>query len=153
MDLFLINTHLFTSWDFNWWTGVVWITCGLMWCFIRCLDSHSDGTHSLQRIHWWTSDVMLRFSKSDKETKSSASWMAWVNFQQIDFFHHERFIIKASQAMRFPSGNVLNKLWHLFHPCRRPIKRDLFREYRVLGKGGFGEVRPNLVAILLIWRR
>ncbi len=25
--------------------------------FISCLDSHSDGTHSLQRIHWWASDV------------------------------------------------------------------------------------------------
>ncbi len=41
---------------------------GLEWCrsfvdycdvFISCLDSHSDGTHSLQRIHWWASDVML----------------------------------------------------------------------------------------------
>ncbi len=29
---------------------------------ISCLDSHSDGTHSLQRIHWWASDVMLFFS-------------------------------------------------------------------------------------------
>ncbi len=34
---------------------------GLEWCellvyycdvFISCLDSHSDGTHSLQSIHW-----------------------------------------------------------------------------------------------------
>ncbi len=25
--------------------------------FISCLDSHSDGTHSLQRNHWWASDV------------------------------------------------------------------------------------------------
>ncbi len=31
---------------------------GLKWCglhcdvFISCLDSHSNGTHSLQRIHW-----------------------------------------------------------------------------------------------------
>ncbi len=32
--------------------------------FISCLDSHSDGTHSLQSIHWWASDVMLIFSKS-----------------------------------------------------------------------------------------
>ncbi len=32
--------------------------------FISCLDSHSDGTHSLQRIHWWASHVMLHFSKS-----------------------------------------------------------------------------------------
>ncbi len=53
--------------------------------FISCLDSHADGTHSLQRIHWWASDVMLHFSKSDEETNSSTSWMAWewIHFQQI----------------------------------------------------------------------
>ncbi len=32
--------------------------CGLLWCFISCLDSHSDGTHSLlkkphQNKHLW----------------------------------------------------------------------------------------------------
>ncbi len=32
--------------------------------FISCLDSNSDGTHSLQSIHWWASDAMLHFSKS-----------------------------------------------------------------------------------------
>ncbi len=42
------------------WSGVDY--CDV---FISCLDSHSDGTHSLQRIHWWASDVMLNFSKSD----------------------------------------------------------------------------------------
>ncbi len=26
--------------------------------FVSCLDSHSDGTHSLQRIHWWAYDVI-----------------------------------------------------------------------------------------------
>ncbi len=48
---------LLSSPDVNWWTGVVW-------CFyqtliltapIHCrasIDSHSDGTHSLQSIHW-----------------------------------------------------------------------------------------------------
>ncbi len=51
--MFLTNMHIFTSWDVNCWTGVVWITCGLLWCYISCLASHSDGTHSLQRIHWW----------------------------------------------------------------------------------------------------
>ncbi len=45
MDLFLLSSQ-----DINWWTGVVWITCDV---FISCLDSHSDGTHSLQRIQWW----------------------------------------------------------------------------------------------------
>ncbi len=40
---------------------VNWVHCVLLWCFISCLDSHSDGTHSLQRIHWWTSEI--HFSK------------------------------------------------------------------------------------------
>ncbi len=61
-------------------------SCGLLvnYCevFISCLDSHSDGTHSLQRIHWWASDIMQHFSKSDKETNSFTSLMnwGWVNF-------------------------------------------------------------------------
>ena len=66
--------------------GLEW--CGLLWCYISCLDSHSDGTHSLQRIHWWASDVMLHFSKSDEETNSSTSWMTcgWGHYQQIYIF-------------------------------------------------------------------
>ncbi len=52
------------------------------WCycdvFISCLDSHSDGTHSLHRIHWWrVSDVMLHFSKSvpmKKQTHLNLGW-------------------------------------------------------------------------------
>ncbi len=35
IDLFLTNTHLFTSQDGNWWTRVMWITCGLLWCFYQ----------------------------------------------------------------------------------------------------------------------
>ncbi len=32
--------------------------------FISCLDCHSNGTHSLQRIHCWASNAMLNYSKS-----------------------------------------------------------------------------------------
>ncbi len=46
------------------WSGV---DCDV---FISCLDSHSDGTHSLQKIHWWASDVMLHFSRSNEETNT-----------------------------------------------------------------------------------
>ncbi len=72
-DWFL-NMQLFTSQDINWWTGVVWITCRLLWCFIRWLDSHSDGTH------WWASVVMLNFSKYfliKKHIYVMDGWMAW----------------------------------------------------------------------------
>ncbi len=74
MDLFLTHTHLLSSQDVNWWTGVVWIIVMFLWLLfwrhpftaehpltliltapIHCrasIDSHSDGTHSLQSIHW-----------------------------------------------------------------------------------------------------
>ncbi len=60
--------------------GLEW--CGLLWCFISCLDSHYDGTHSLQSIHCWETDEMLHFSKSDEETNSATSWISqrWVIF-------------------------------------------------------------------------
>ncbi len=51
---------------------------GVDYCdvFISCLDSHSDGTHSLQSIHCWTSDVMIYFSKSD-EKKQTHPYIGW----------------------------------------------------------------------------
>ncbi len=64
MDSFLTNKQFFT---------LNMLIDGLEWCgllvdyydvFISCLDSHSDGTHSLQRKHWWARDVMLNFYKS-----------------------------------------------------------------------------------------
>ncbi len=82
------------------------LTDGLEWCgllvdycdvFISCLDSHSDGTHSLQRIHCWASDGKLNFSKSDEETliyisdglrvsKISSNVYFWVNFSFKNVF-------------------------------------------------------------------
>ncbi len=56
-DLFLTNMQLFTSQNINWWSCVdYWGVC------ISCLDSHSFGTHSLQRIHCCASDVMQNYS-------------------------------------------------------------------------------------------
>ncbi len=51
MDLFLTSMQVFTSQDVNGWAGVVWITRGLLGCFMSFLDSHSYGTHSLQWIY------------------------------------------------------------------------------------------------------
>ncbi len=58
------NTQLLTSQDVHQWLD--W--CGLLvdYCdvFISSLDSHSDGTHSLQSIQYWASNGMTHFSKS-----------------------------------------------------------------------------------------
>ncbi len=64
MNLFITSVQLFTSQDVNWWTGDMWRTCEWLWCFYQLFEWHSDGTHSLQRIHSWASDVILNFSKS-----------------------------------------------------------------------------------------
>ncbi len=81
MDLFLVNTAFHFTSHHKTLIGEL-ESCGLLVdnCngFISCLDSHSDGTHSLQRIHWWASDVMLFLQFfSNEGTHSSTSWMAW----------------------------------------------------------------------------
>ncbi len=55
----------------NRWTGVLWI---IVMFFINSLDSHSDGTHSLQMIHWWANDVKMNFSKSVPLKKQILRW-------------------------------------------------------------------------------
>ncbi len=82
MDLFLTNTKLFVSQDVNSWTGVDYLWIILM--FLSAVD-YFDGTHSLQRIHWWASDVMLHFSKSVLmdglgASTYSAHFHFWVNY-------------------------------------------------------------------------
>ncbi len=65
-------------------------SCGLLmdYCvFISCLDSHSDGTHSLQTVSQWYNVTFLQICP-DEETNSSTSWMAWgwVHYQQVVIF-------------------------------------------------------------------
>ncbi len=49
LDLFLTNMYISLH-------KALTDLCGLLMDYcevcIRCLDSHSDGTHSLRRIHW-----------------------------------------------------------------------------------------------------
>ncbi len=52
MDLF----QLLSSQDVNWWTGVVWITCGLLWCFYQQFGlsfwRHPFTAEDPLRRHW-----------------------------------------------------------------------------------------------------
>ncbi len=82
--LFLTNTQLFTLQAVDW--------CHVDCCdvFLRCLNSCSEGTHSLQRIHWWAGDVMLHFNKSvemNKQIHLLLIWTKWwVHFQKCFIF-------------------------------------------------------------------
>ncbi len=59
MDLF----QLLSSPDVNWWTGVVWITCGLLWCFYQ-LFGLSFWRHPFTAEHpllrHWCNDTFLQ---------------------------------------------------------------------------------------------
>ncbi len=65
--------------DINWWTGVVWIIV----MFLSADWTHSDGTHSLQRIHCWASDVKLNFSKSVLIKKQTHRHLWWPESKYI----------------------------------------------------------------------
>ncbi len=64
------------------WSGVHYLWIIVMF-FISCLDSHSDGTHSLQRIHWWASDGMLHFFKSVPMQKQTHWHLEWPEGEYI----------------------------------------------------------------------
>ncbi len=98
------------SWTRSFWlynTLIDWLMdwSGVDYCdiFISCLDSHSDGTHSLQRIHCWTSDGMLNFSKSvpmKKQTHRNAaqSSTSVSDVHQKDHTNLEETISHAEQC-------------------------------------------------------
>ncbi len=85
MDLFLRNTQLLSSPDVNWWTGVVWITFGLLCCFYQ-LFGLSFWRHPFTAEHpllskWWNATLkLLRLLLSHKP-------MQWHVFLRRDFDH------------------------------------------------------------------
>ncbi len=84
------------SQDVNWWIVVVWILVDYVMFLSAVWTTHSDGTHSLQRSHWWASDVMQHFSKLVPDELTNAStWMPWGrgNFQQYFIFRRTFFLV------------------------------------------------------------
>ncbi len=69
--IFLLHKTLL---DGSEWCGLLVDYCGV---FISCLDTYSDGTHSLQRIRCWVSDVMLNFTKSVRFIKQTNLYLQW----------------------------------------------------------------------------
>ncbi len=70
MHLLLANTQLFALQDVNLWTGEVWITCGLLWCFYQ-LFGLSFWRHPFTAedplLSKWCNATFLQIC-SDKET-------------------------------------------------------------------------------------
>ncbi len=79
--LMLDLSQLLSSPDVNWWTGVVWIIVMFL------SDSHSDGTHSLQR-HWcsdaflqtWWRNKLILILDGLRVSTFTAHFHFWVNY-------------------------------------------------------------------------
>ncbi len=90
MDLFITNMQLFASQCIHCWTGIVWITSGLLWCFYQ-LFGLSFWRHPFTAedplVSKWCNATFLQIY-TDEETNSFTSWMAWegVNVQQFYFY-------------------------------------------------------------------
>ncbi len=76
--------HSFASQHVNWWTGVVWISCGLLWCFYQLFGlsywRHPFTAEDPLLSKWWK----MLHSPNLWWRNSFSSWMAWewVHFRQ-----------------------------------------------------------------------
>ncbi len=116
-DGFLTNMQLFTSQDVNWWTGVVWITCGLLWCFYQ-LFGLSFWRHPFTAedplVSKWCNATFLEIC-SDETTNSSTSWMAW---QWVHFYFWLNYCFKLffyliANMWEWNEGFLCLRLWAL----------------------------------------
>ncbi len=77
MNLLLTNTQILASQDVNWWTGVVWITCGLLWCFYQLFGlsfwRHPFTAEDLLLSKWCNATFFQICFHA--ETNSSTSWV------------------------------------------------------------------------------
>ncbi len=99
MDLFLTNTQLLTSQNMNWWTGVVWITCGLLWCF-----------YQLFGLSFW------RYPFTAEDPLVSKWWNA--AFLQIWWRNKLTYIWDGLRVSAF-SANVRFQIIHSFNNLNR----------------------------------
>ncbi len=114
--------QLFTSQEVNWWTGVIWITCGLLWCFYQ-LFGLSFWRHPFTPEDPLVNkrcDAKFLQNCSNEETNSSTSCMSWrwVNLKKIIFFGWTFIISEVFLEIRnFWQCEILESklLKHTFH--------------------------------------
>ncbi len=108
-EKFVIYKQLFISFGVNWWTGVMWITCGFVLLFWRHPFTAEDPLVS----KWCT--VMLTFSS---KTNSSTSWIAWrwVHFKIIFFLGWDISLRKSMCGWfnKYLKKNQMTNMWNIY---------------------------------------
>ncbi len=141
MHLFLLNMQLFTSQDVNWWTGVVWITCRLLWCFYQ-LFGLSFWRHPFTAEHplvnKWCNATFHQICFYEG-TNSSRSWTAWGWVNILKIFLFERTIpltVDFNMQNNIPSDHICKQIFKiLYHKyVQNPFETFKFRMKWLLGQ-------------------
>ncbi len=155
MDLFLTNTLLFSSDDVNWCTGVVWITCGLLWCFINCFDSfwrHPFTAEDPLVSKWWND-----FSKSDEETNSSTLNDLRVSTFSVDFHFWMNLSQNNTQAVHSDIKHSSEKSYSMLEKYNllwREPRIQIWADTAVLISPNFRCIFPSgRIASQCVWFR
>ncbi len=112
MGLFLTNMQLFTSQDIYWWTGVMWINCGLLWCFYQLFGLSfwrhpftaedplvSKWCNATYHQIWWRNKLIFILDGLRVRT-FSANVNFWVNY----FFNTNKWV---TYLIQFSFGSLL----------------------------------------------
>ncbi len=107
MDLFFTNMQLLASQDVNWWTGVVWITCGLLWCFYQLFGlsfwRHPFTAEDPSVSKWWNA-TFLQIWWRNKLIYILDGLKVWTF---SDFFGGVNYCLKSLVSNLVPGGPQL----------------------------------------------
>ncbi len=101
MDLFLANMQLLALKYINWWTGVVWITCGLLWCF-----------YQLFGLSFWRHPFTAEHPLVSKWCNATFLQIWWRNklIYILDDLRVSTFSAKKNWGVNFSFNNYVK--WH-----------------------------------------
>ncbi len=144
MDLFLINAQLSSSQDIAWWTGVVWITCGLLWCFYQLFGLSCFTAEDPLLSKWcnasflqiWWRNTLIHILDGLRVSTFSANFHFWVNFifNTSNMFKYatqicsvlQPFVVYISLSL---SGGTVQPLAHILPLPARKWCHDLFTSW------------------------
>ncbi len=87
MNLFITNTQLFISQDVNWRTGVVWIFCGVLWCF-----------YQLFGLSFWRHPFTAEDPLVSKWHNTKFLQNCWDEETNLCAYSHDTAVVKISQG-------------------------------------------------------
>ncbi len=132
-NIFIMDLSRLSSQDVNWWTGVVWMTCGLLWCFVWTLiltaPIHYRGSiHSIQHIYifgWIVPFVRLKTVVKIIVVKMSNWWQkffwGYYSFKTQTLVETDGFFCCSKWLWVWTPLNLHCQFW-------RSIKRAVSKE-------------------------